>query len=41
MGRNKDIAYGITASFADVADLYDEIVSGEKYLYENEWYPLK
>jgi len=41
MGRTNFIAYGITASFADNSDLYEEIVVGDKYLYEGEWYPLK
>ena len=36
-----DITYSMTVLPADVSDLYEEKVEGDKYLFKGQWLPLK
>ena len=41
IGGNMDITYSMTVLPADVSDLYEEKVEGDKYLFKGQWLPLK
>lgn len=41
VGHNRDVAWGVTTMYADVADLYLERVEGDSYEYEGEQVPLE
>jgi len=43
IGRTKYIAWGFTALYADVGDMYNETISPDntKYLFEGKWYDLE
>ncbi len=41
VGQNRDVAWGVTTMYADVADLTLEKVSGGTYLYDGEQIPLE
>lgn len=43
MGRTKYFAWGFTAAYSDVADLYNETISkdNKKYLYDGKWHDLE
>lgn len=41
VGHNRDVAWGVTTLYADVADLTLEKVSGGSYLYDGEQVPLE
>lgn len=41
VGHNRDVAWGVTTLYADVADLTLEKVSGGTYLYDGEQVPLE
>lgn len=40
VGHNKDVAWGVTTMYADVADLYLERVTGDTYEYDGKQLPL-
>lgn len=39
--RTNHISYGVTSLNADVADLFEEKIEGDKYLFKGEWKPLE
>ena len=41
IGSTDKIAYGITNIYADNSDIYEEIIVDDKYLYNNNYYPLE
>ena len=41
VGHNRDVAWGVTTLYADVADLTLEKVTGDTYLYDGEQLPLE
>lgn len=41
MGQNNDVAWTITNVMGDVQDLFVERVEGERYLFEDEWLPVR
>ncbi|KHL18072.1 penicillin amidase [Mumia flava] len=41
IGHNDRIAWGLTTMYPDVTDLYVERVSGDDYLYDGDWLPLR
>ncbi|HEU4707444.1 MAG TPA: penicillin acylase family protein [Solirubrobacterales bacterium] len=41
MGQNNDVCWTFTNVMADVQDLFVERIEGERYLFEDEWRPLR
>ena len=41
MGQNNDVCWTFTNVMADVQDLFVERVEGDRYLFEDEWRPLR
>lgn len=41
IGKNKNLWFTITVTSADVTDLYEEKIEGDKYFFKDEWLPLK
>jgi penicillin amidase len=41
MGQNNDVCWTFTNVMADVQDLFVERVEGDRYLFEDEWLPLR
>jgi penicillin amidase len=41
MGQNNDVCWTVTNVMADVQDLFIEKVEGDRYLFEDEWRPLR
>ena len=41
MGQNNDVCWTFTNVMADVEDLFIERIEGERYLFEDEWRPLR
>ena len=41
MGQNNDVAWTFTNAMADVQDLFIERVTGDRYMFEEEWRPLE
>jgi len=41
MGQNNDVCWTFTNVMADVQDLFVERIEGDRYLYEDEWRPLR
>lgn len=41
IGRTDYIAWGITNNIIDSSDFYVETIKDNKYLYNNEWHPVK
>jgi len=39
-GRNNHVAFGPTALMADISDLFEEKIEGDKYLFKDEWKKL-
>jgi penicillin amidase len=41
MGQNNDVCWTFTNVMADVQDLFVERIEGDRYLFEDEWRPLR
>ncbi len=41
MGQNNDVCWTVTNVMGDVQDLFIERIEGDKYLFEDEWLPLR
>ena len=39
--KGKRLAWGITINFADTADMFEEKIEGDYYLFKDEWLPIK
>ena len=41
IGATDHLTFGVTTLFTDTADIYEEKIQGEKYLFEGKWLDLK
>lgn len=39
--RNNHVSWGVTTNNIDISDLYEEKIEGDKYLFKDEWLPLR